>query len=64
MVTKEHVACPDCGSVCVRRTTMYFRGTDRNLARCESCDWKGIVDDLVGDTRTNDQKQIDNEDDD
>lgn len=50
---RMHRFCPKCGSRYIRRGlvgipilhTQTYR--DRNTAECETCGWKGIVDDLV-----------------
>lgn len=50
---RMHQFCPKCGSKCIRRglvgIPLINRQTyrDRNKAVCETCGWKGIVDDLV-----------------
>lgn len=45
---KAHQCCPNCLGVNVWRTLTSFNYVpDENRARCEGCQWVGIVDDLV-----------------
>lgn len=51
---KEHCACPQCGTVGLKRTTMggiifprYEDNVDRNTAWCHGCPWTGLVHEMV-----------------
>lgn len=55
---EDHQVCPKCGNGC-EQTCMGMGNpdqwgelaTDRNRAVCAFCHWKGIVDDLVPETK-------------
>ena len=43
--SKQHQACPKCGSDNIVSTTCGYGQPDRNNAYCD-CGWEGIVDEL------------------